>query len=116
MTKRREFPVRIKLAAFQRCGGYCEACDAKLFPGRYAFDHRNPDALTGTPILENCAVLCRPCHADKTAMDMASIAKAKRRQAKHLGIKRAPKGPPLPGTRASGIRKRMSGAVEKWPT
>jgi 5-methylcytosine-specific restriction enzyme A len=40
------------------------------------------------------------------------IAKAKRQQRAHLGAK-ARKSRPIPGSRASGLRKRMDGTVER---
>jgi hypothetical protein len=53
------------------------------------------------------------CAKIKTKRDQNMIAKAARQRARFLGIKKIPKGRPLPGTRASGIRKRFSG-VERW--
>lgn len=86
---RREFPARVKVAAFSRAEGCCEACGARLSVGKVAYDHINPDGLTGEPTLENCQVLCLPCHKAKTTGDVADIAKAKRREAKHLGAKKS---------------------------
>ncbi|MDE2098020.1 MAG: HNH endonuclease [Patescibacteria group bacterium] len=85
---RRGFPDKIKIAAFKRCDGRCESCTAKLYPGKYEYDHTNPDALTGEPVLDNCAVLCRACHAAKTKGDVKRIAKAKRVERKHHGVRR----------------------------
>jgi 5-methylcytosine-specific restriction protein A len=56
---RREFPPKVRLAAFQRANGHCEDCRARLAPGRFAYDHIVPDALGGEPTLDNCMVLCR---------------------------------------------------------
>jgi 5-methylcytosine-specific restriction enzyme A len=85
---RREFPAKVKVAAYERSGGKCEACKADLRPGRFAYDHVIPDGLGGSPTIENCAVLCNACHAVKTTgQDVPSIAKAKRVQAKHIGAK-----------------------------
>jgi 5-methylcytosine-specific restriction protein A len=109
---RREFPAKVRLAAYERAGGHCEVCTAKLYPGKFRFDHRIPDALGGEPTLQNCVVQCVACDAPKTAADQTTIAKSKRIRAKHAGIKTTTR--PLPGSRASGIRKRMSGQVERW--
>jgi 5-methylcytosine-specific restriction protein A len=109
---RREFPAKVRLAAYERAGGHCEVCTAKLYPGKFRFDHRIPDALGGEPTLENCVVQCVACDAPKTAADQTTIAKSKRIRAKHAGIRKTTR--PLPGSRASGIRKRMSGQVERW--
>ncbi len=90
---RREFPTKIKVAAALRAGGNCEKCTARLYYGKFHYDHRIPDALGGEPTLENCTVLCTSCHSTKTTKkDVPAIAQAKRREAKHLGAKK-PKRP-----------------------
>lgn len=86
--KRREFSPKVKVAAFERAGGQCEGCTAHLYPGKFHYDHRIPDALGGEPTLENCQVLCTNCHSAKTATeDVPRIAKGKRQQRAHLGAK-----------------------------
>ena len=90
---RREFPRAVKVAAFKRSGGNCEACTAHLYPAKFHYDHDNPDGLTGEPTLENCVVLCLACHKVKTTtVDVPRIAKAKRNEARHIGAER-PKRP-----------------------
>lgn len=85
---RREFPARVKVAAYERAGGGCEECGTPLRVGKTHYDHVLPDALGGEPTLENCAVLCSGCHGVKTArQDVPTIAKMKRQRAKHLGAK-----------------------------
>jgi 5-methylcytosine-specific restriction protein A len=45
--------------------------------------------MGGEPTLENLQVICVACDAPKTyGQDIPQIAKAKRRQARHLGIKK----------------------------
>jgi len=88
---RREFSAKTKAAAFLRANGVCEnpKCGARLTVGKFHYDHDTPDGLGGEPTLENCVVLCTPCHKEKTAtVDVPRIAKAKRRQQKHLGIRK----------------------------
>lgn len=88
---RREFPAKVKVAAFRRANGHCEKCTARLVPGKLAYDHVLPDWLGGEPTLSNCEVLCDACHGAKTSgEDVPRIAKAKRQRASHLGI-RSPK-------------------------
>lgn len=108
---RREFSKAVRAAAFQRAGGRCEGCGAKLMPGRFAYDHVLPDALGGDPTLENCQVLCSggraTCHGIKTAeRDVPATAKADRIREKHLGIRR-------PKSALSGGRwkRRMDGTT-----
>ena len=58
---------------------------------RFQIDHDNPDGLTGKPTIDNARLLCIPCHAEKTKIDVAKIAKAKRNEARDLGAAK-PKG------------------------
>lgn len=112
MTRaRQEFSKAVRLAAWDRAGGRCEGCTRKLFVGDIFYDHVNPDGLTGQPTAANCQVLCRSCHAIKTRADVANIARAKRREAAHLGIRSTSR--PMPGSRASGWKRRMDGTTER---
>jgi 5-methylcytosine-specific restriction protein A len=86
---RREFSAKVRVAAYERSRSLCEGCGAPLQVGRFHYDHVLPDALGGDPTLENCAVLCRPCHDEKTHTgDVPQIAKMKRQRANHLGIRK----------------------------
>lgn len=86
--KRREFSNYVKAQAALRANGRCEKCTARL-TGVYHYDHIIPDAMGGEPSLENCALLCKACHDDKThKADVPRIAKTKRQGRKHAGIKK----------------------------
>jgi len=88
---RREFSKQTKRDAFLRADGKCERkdCGARLTLGKFAYDHVIPDGLGGEPILENCEVLCLPCHKAKTTkQDVPAIAKTKRIQDRQKGIKK----------------------------
>ena len=86
---RREFSAKVKLQAFDNCGGLCVRCTARLYPGKYRYNHRIPDAIGGEPTLDNCEVLCLNCDTPQTyAIDIPRIAKAKRIRKKHHGIKK----------------------------
>ena len=62
---------------------------------KFAIDHVNPDAMQtdkSNPLTAaEGQLLCLPCHAEKTKADVSDIAKAKRVEAIHLGVK-----PPAP--------------------
>lgn len=102
---REEFPRKIRAQAFERAGGCCEKCGAKLKVGEGEVDHVLPCALGGEPTLENAEVLCRVCHREKTNGDIARIRKADRQRDKFTGAKK-PKRPWHPT-----LRKRMNGEV-----
>lgn len=90
---RREFSAKTKALAFERAGGNCECCTARLTAGKFHYDHVIPDALGGEPVLSNCEVLCTNCHGAKTAKeDVPRIAKAVRTNRKHINATR-PKRP-----------------------
>lgn len=84
MRDRRDFPGKVMVEAFKRCGGNCEKCTARLYSGKFAYDHVIPDQMGGEPTLENCQVLCTACHKGKTAKDVGDIAKSKRRERAHI--------------------------------
>jgi 5-methylcytosine-specific restriction protein A len=81
----------------------------RLQPGRIAYDHSNPDGLTGSNDLANCRVLCIACHKQKTRGDVRDIAKAKRRHAGHVGAKTSRN--PLPGGKLSHWKRKLNGLV-----
>ena len=86
---RHEFPAKVMVAAFKRAQDKCESCGAPLTVGKFHYDHVIPDAMGGTPTLDNCAVLCMPCHSAKTrTKDQPAIAKAKRLERRQMGIKK----------------------------
>lgn len=82
---RREFTRRIKAAAITRAAGKCEKCTAALKHGEAEVDHILPDILGGEPVLLNAQVLCRVCHAEKTATDIQRTRKADRQRDKASG-------------------------------
>jgi 5-methylcytosine-specific restriction enzyme A len=110
---RQEFTKATKLEAWTRSGGRCQCCTAKLFPGNIEYHHDKECTYGGSNDSGNCIVLCRACHSAITRKRTAAIAKSNRVRAGHLGIKRTSR--PMPGSRASGWRKRMDGTVERRP-
>jgi 5-methylcytosine-specific restriction protein A len=90
---RTEFSAKVKRQSWERCKGFCEGCTAKLYPGRFDYDHDKPDGLDGEPTLENCKVLCTTCHGIKThTVDRPIMQKADNIKAKHLGFKKSGRG------------------------
>lgn len=89
---RREFSKGVRAKAADRSKGLCEGCGVKLPVGGYHFDHDVPDGLGGEPTVENCRVLCLPCHKVKTIEhDNPRMQKADRqRKSIALGIRKPP--------------------------
>ena len=120
MCARAEFTTLTKLRAmarYIRCPGVFELgikCGNPL--GRLdniEFDHIKRNEIEPDNSPENCRPLCRDCHAAKTTRKDAYEAAKGRLIRKETKASQARKRPPMPGTRASGIRKRMNGTVEK---
>ena len=88
---RREFPAKVKVAAFERANGCCEMCGTgiKLMAHDVRYDHIIANGLDGEPTLENCMVLCRNHHDGKTfKSDVPRIAKVKRLKRKAAGVRK----------------------------
>ena len=119
---RREFSRAVLRAALARADGRCEGrlsddsrCTCNLQVGHFHYDHIIPAALTDDAALENCQVLCRPCHAAKTVTDVRVIARVNRVRDRHAGI--ADKcARPMPGSRASPFKRLIGGGVIRRDT
>jgi 5-methylcytosine-specific restriction endonuclease McrA len=89
---RKEFSKAVKVAVIKRAtkdnNVYCEGCS--VLAKKWEIDHITPDGLLGEPTLENAKLLCQICHSEKTKVDVKNIAQAKRREAKHLGVRKKP--------------------------
>jgi 5-methylcytosine-specific restriction protein A len=89
---RKEFGARVTGAALKRCSDkkgipHCEICLTDLRPGNIFYDHVQPDGLGGEPTIENCMVLCKPCHHAKTfGQDNPRMQKADAVRKKHFGV------------------------------
>ena len=113
MTRRR-ISTRERVDIFHRWTGQCHLCGGRITAGeRWDVEHVIPLAQGGADEGDNLRPAHTKCHAVKTRDDATNTARAKRREAIHVGAK-APSRNPLPGSKASGIRKRMNGKVERW--
>jgi 5-methylcytosine-specific restriction protein A len=106
-------PPRVKDRVAAKTDGHCRSCARKITGKlRAEFDHWIPLIIGGEHRETNIQLLCHECHAAKTKLDVKLKAKVARVRQKHLGIK--PKtSRPMPGSRASGMRKRFDGTVER---
>lgn len=122
MRDRREFSDRIKVQILKRAMDLngrvrCEGCGGVLKAKQYEFDHRIPEAMVIDRSRDLTALdgqLLGPCchrgEGGKTAKDVAAIAKAKRRERQHLGIRKASS---FPCGRNSPFKKKINGTVER---
>lgn len=90
---RLEFSRKTKAAIIARAAGKCEKCSAVLKTGEGDVDHILPCALGGEPTIANGRLICRVCHAAKTADDIRRIRKADRSRDKSTGAMRATRNP-----------------------
>ena len=105
-------PPRVKVRVFERAGGKCHISGRVIRAGEaWDCDHIVALCNGGEHRETNLAPALAGPHRIKTAADVAAKAIVARKRAKFLGV--APKGRPMPGSRASGLRKRMNGQVER---
>lgn len=125
---RREFSKALKAEMIRRASDtkgniFCEACGLNVRGKRIEFDHIIPEAMRlphemakpltvadGQLLGADC---CHRAPGGKTAQDMADIAKAKRREANHLGI-RPPSRLKGAGFAPSPPQARATTPVNKW--
>lgn len=107
-------PVRVKVRLFEKFHKRCAKCTRLLEPGKFQYDHIKALINGGEHRESNLHPLCTtPCHSGKTVEDVAEKKIVYRKKVKHLRLKKT-RWRPMPGTKASGIRKRMSGKIESW--
>ena len=107
---RTEFKKSVRFAALKRCMRdgvpYCEGCGLSAERG-VEYDHALADGLGGKATLENCLVLCIPCHKAKThGHDRPIMQKADAQFKARFNVKnpprlRGPKFQPRPKQRSA---------------
>lgn len=87
---RKHLSTRTRAEVFARHDGICHLCQGKIDGTKEAWDvsHETPLELGGADDESNWLVAHRKCHLAHTAtVDIPAIAKAKRREANHVGTK-----------------------------
>lgn len=111
--KRREFGRAAKVGMVKRATrdgqAHCELCDAALKYRAWDYHHTVEEELVidkSKPLTADDGLLvCKPCHADITrTQSVPRVAKAKRREAAALGVRKEPRQA-IPGRRL-GYRER----------
>lgn len=101
---RKAFTKAQRAAAMAKTDGKCSKCDKPATD----VDHIIPVQLGGEHILSNWQPMCKVHHKIKTAQDIKDIARARRRQKKHLtgrGTKR--KGKPLQNAKKAWPKRKF---------
>ena len=119
-TKRGSMSETRRLRIWEAHRGMCCLCGEKIDGVRekWTIEHLRALGLGGEDVDSNCRPAHEDCRRIKDKDDVSRISKAKRQKANHIGIKK-PKGRPMPGSKASGFKKRLDGTVERrmsfWP-
>ena len=114
MTSRAEFSDATKRKAMELCNGICRGLvELKMNCDQPAVevDHIKRCEIEPDNSLENARPLCRMHHLIKTRMDAAAAKKGRKIRKETKASRR--KWPPMPGTKASGWRHKVSGEWEK---
>lgn len=93
--RRRTISAKERLALFAAAGGVCHVCGGRITVGEaWDVEHVIPLALGGDDDAANMRPAHRKhCHAGKTVQDVADIARAKRREARHIGARPKSRNP-----------------------
>jgi 5-methylcytosine-specific restriction endonuclease McrA len=107
--KSRTTAQRVKI--FRDNGGICHLCGGKIDGTKEAWEleHIIPFAMGGADDESNLRPAHKRCHLRKTVSDVAAIAKAKRREANHIGAKASSN--PIPGSRNSQWKRKIDGTT-----
>lgn len=93
---------------WERYGKTCQMCRQLTDERGFDLDHHIPLEIGGDDSDDNLRPLCRPCHRLKTQSDVRDIAKAKRREADHVGATARKPWPKRQKTPAAPQRKASS--------
>jgi len=106
-------PDRVRLRIFARFGGRCGCgCDRFIYVGEsWDADHIIALINGGQHRESNLRPVLREHHKIKSRQDVALKAKIYAGRKQHLGLKRPKR--PIPGSRASGWKRKMDGTVVK---
>jgi 5-methylcytosine-specific restriction protein A len=107
---RKSVSTKARTNLFLKRKGLCHLCGQPVKVGeKWELEHEIPVAMGGADDESNWFVAHVKCHAVKTKQDVGNIAKAKRREARHIGshVSRNP----MPGGKSSKWKRRMDGTV-----
>ena len=107
---RKTISTKRRVELFKAHDGVCHICGLKIQAGEgWDVEHIIPLAMGGDDDEPNWAPAHRKCHSAKSRADFSNIARAKRREARHLGAKKSSN--PLPGGRTTPWKRTLDGRV-----
>lgn len=111
--KRKRLSRLQRTRVFDTHAGICCICGGSIGSKPWIVEHIVALEFGGADDESNMGPAhVEPCARTKTSAEWRRKTKADRQRAFHLGVKRR-KTRPMPGTVASGIRKRFDGTVER---
>lgn len=109
-------PPHVRVRIFDAHGGKCHIAKRKIKPGEpWDLDHIKALINGGENRESNMAPALRDKHREKTAADVAEKSRIYRKRAKDIGVTLR-RSRPMPGSRASGLKRKMDGTVERRPS
>ena len=110
MVNRKTISAKKRVALFAAHNGICHICGGKINVGEaWQVEHVIPFAMGGSDTEDNWRPAHTKCHKTKTVKDVADIAKAKRREARHIGVKVSKS--PMPFGKGSKWKRKMDGSL-----
>jgi 5-methylcytosine-specific restriction endonuclease McrA len=104
-------PARVKIRVFGRFNGKCANCFRIVRGVRdYVYDHITALINGGANRESNLQLLCHECHDLKTKSDVREKSVIYNKRIRRMGFKRKKL---IPGSKGSGVRRRMDGTVWK---
>jgi 5-methylcytosine-specific restriction endonuclease McrA len=101
-------PPRVRIRTFERYGGECQCgCGIDICGKPWAVDHKIAVINGGKNRESNLVPILTSHHKIKTVADLKIKSKTARIKAANLGVKS--KGRPMPGSKASGWKHKLSG-------
>jgi 5-methylcytosine-specific restriction enzyme A len=108
---RKQLSARARRKLFDAGRGMCCVCGLPIGYKPWIVEHIIPLSMGGADDEANRAPAHLTCARIKTAEEVPVRAKADRQRAAHIGAK-APRRP-MPGSRVSGLKKKLDGTVVK---
>lgn len=106
-------PPRVRLRVFKKFDGRCQCdCNRPIRAGeQWRVDHVVALVLDGEHRESNLQPILTEHDRAKVRREVAEKSATYKTQAHHLGIRKSRR--PMPGSRASGFKRKMNGQVER---